>query len=364
MGALSLTDRVKALDFENKDPHRHAEVGYRLLKLLDPFAGIADIIRYHHVSWDHGRGLEHAGGRVPESSHVIHLADRIAVSIDQHAGISEQAQTIIATMRAYSGRDFKPEHVEAFAHLAGKEYFGLDISYRLDAPFLQQLVKGETVIFDNQALVRLAQFFSQMIDFRSPFTATHSSGVAASAVAIAEQMAFSEQECLTMQIAGYLHDLGKLAVPAEILEKPGKLTAAEWRLIKAHTYHGYRALEPIADLRTINEWGSFHHERLDGKGYPFHLDRRALSLGSRIMAVADIFTATAEDRPYRQGMKSGEILKLIKRLCLDGALDASVVNTLGTHFDDINYRRAIAQQTSTSDYRFFIGDSHLPAVKA
>jgi HD-GYP domain-containing protein (c-di-GMP phosphodiesterase class II) len=74
-------------------------------------------------------------------------------------------------------------------------------------------VKDEAAIFDNQGLIRLSQFFAQIIDFRSPFTASHSSGVAASAAAIAERMSFSEQECLVMQIAGYLHDLGKLAVP-------------------------------------------------------------------------------------------------------------------------------------------------------
>jgi HD-GYP domain-containing protein (c-di-GMP phosphodiesterase class II) len=355
LGGLSLTDRVRVLDFEAKDPHRHAEVGYRLLKLLDPFDGIADIVRYHHVAWHHGKGCEHEGGKVPEHSHIIHLADRIAVLINQDADISEQAGSIVARVGEFSGTEFKPEHIEAFSELAGKEYFWLDIRHRLDASFLQRLVKDETVIFDNQGLARLTQFFAQMIDFRSPFTATHSTGVAASAVAIAEQMAFSEQECLTMQIAGYLHDLGKLAVPTEILEKPGKLTAGEWRIIKAHTYHGYRTLEQIADLKTINEWGSFHHERLDGKGYPFHLNRNCLSLGSRIMAVADIFTAITEDRPYRKGMNNSEVVKIIRKLCLDGALDANVVNTLEKNFADINYRRMIAQEASISDYKFFIG---------
>lgn len=354
LGALSLTDRVKVLDFEAKDPHRHAEVGYRLLKLLDPFDGISDIVRYHHVSWRYGKGCEHEGGKVPENSHIIHLADRIAVLINQDADISKQADSIVAKVGELSGTEFKPEHIEAFSGLAAKEYFWLDIRYRLNASFLQRLVKDETAIFDNQGLARLAQFFAQMIDFRSPFTATHSTGVAASAVAIAELMAFSEQECLTMQIAGYLHDLGKLAVPTEILEKPGKLTADEWRIIKAHTYHGYRTLEPIADLKTINAWGSFHHERLDGKGYPFHLNRNCLSLGSRIMAVADIFTAVTEDRPYRKGMTNSEVMKIIKQHCLDGALDANVVATLEKFFDDINYRRIIAQDVSISDYKFFI----------
>lgn len=354
LGALSLSDRIKVLDFEAQDPHRHAETGYRLLKLLDPLDEAAEIVRYHHVPWLYGKGAEHAGGIVPNQSHILHLADRIAVLIRNDAIAGEQAHAIVTKIREYSGSSFKPEYVDAFSTLASKEYFWLDIKHRLTAAFLQSLVKDKVVTLDNKGLTRLTHFFAQLIDFRSPFTATHSTGVAASAVALAEQMAFSEQECAIMQAAGFLHDLGKLAIPTEILQKPGKLTPAEWRVITSHTYYGYRTLEPITDFKTINEWGSLHHERLDGKGYPFHLDKSNLSLGSRIMAVADVFTAITEERPYRKGMSSSEARKVINQCCQSGALDPAVVATLERHFDEINYRRMMAQKTTISDYYRFV----------
>ena len=96
-------------------------------------------------------------------------------------------------------------------------------------------------------------------------------------------------EIQDLKIAGYLHDLGKLAVPKEILEKPGKLTATEFNIVKTHAYYGYRTLETVRGLEKINNCGTLHHECLDGSGYPFHLNGDNLSIGSRIMAIADIF---------------------------------------------------------------------------
>lgn len=353
LGAFSLEDKLDIMEFEMKDPHKHADIGHRLLSLLGPFDDIATLIRFHHIAWDNGSGYEHDGCIVPEGGHIIHLADRIAVLINNQADPRDQAAMIIQKIGEFAGSEFKPELVEAFRSLATKEFFWLDIGHQLTSEHLQGLIRDETVAYDMTGLMRLAKFFAQLIDFRSPFTATHSSGVAASAVAIAKHMAFSEIECSQMQIAGYLHDLGKLAVPTEILEKPGKLTADEWKIMKAHTYHGYRALEPITDLQTINAWGSFHHERLDGNGYPFHLDRSSLTLGSRIMAVADVFTAITEDRPYRKGMDSGEAIKVIKQLAHSGALDINVAETLVKHFDSVNYGRIEAQSAAMADYKQF-----------
>jgi len=291
---------------------------------------------------------------VPDGSHILHLADRVAVLISSFTDPRGEAQAIVSTVKDYAGAEFKPDYVEAFRNLAAKEFFWLDIEQRLTSTYIQRLIIDGATAFDLDGLARIAHFFAQLIDFRSPFTATHSSGVAASAVALAEYMAFSKVECAMMKVAGYLHDLGKLAVPTEILEKPAALAANEWKTIKAHTYYGYRALEPITDLKTINEWASFHHERLDGKGYPFHLNSKELTLGSRIMAVADVFTAITENRPYRRGMRTEEAKALIQQFCANGALDRNVVDTLLKNFADINDRRNEAQRASIKDYENFL----------
>lgn len=212
-------------------------------------------------------------------------------------------------------------------------------------------MKLENMKLNTGRLFNLAGMFHKIIDFRSRYTATHSSGVAASSEALARLAGFSEEERLMMKVAGYLHDLGKLAVPTEILEKPEKLTEYEFNIIRSHTFHTYRTLEPISNLDIINIWGSLHHERIDGSGYPFHMKGEELSLGSKIMAVADVFTAIVEDRPYRNGMSSDKALQIIQRMAEDSKLDPDVVQLLRLHFDEVNHSRMAAQGISAEEYQ-------------
>src|SRR5690606_8284531 len=109
-------------------------------------------------------------------------------------------------------------------------------------------------------LIKLSEVFAYIIDFRSPFTANHSLGVAQVARKLAELAGFSENECKMMLIAGYLHDIGKLAISNEILEKPEKLETDEFNIIKSHVFYTYRTLESIKEFETINIWASLHHE--------------------------------------------------------------------------------------------------------
>jgi HD-GYP domain-containing protein (c-di-GMP phosphodiesterase class II) len=148
-----------------------------------------------------------------------------------------------------------------------------------------------------------------------------------------------------------MHDLGKLAVPAEILDKPARLNRGEYDVVRHHTFYTYRILEPIAPLRTINAWAAFHHERLDGSGYPFHLKEKDLPLGSQIMAVADVFTALAEDRPYRAGMKRSAALKILDGMSADAALNGEIVAMVRKHYDELDAVRVQAQADARMKYR-------------
>ncbi|OQA12619.1 MAG: Cyclic di-GMP phosphodiesterase response regulator RpfG [bacterium ADurb.Bin363] len=156
-----------------------------------------------------------------------------------------------------------------------------------------------------------------------------------------------------MKVAGYLHDLGKLAVPTEILEKPGSLSYEDFSIVRSHTYYTYRTLENIAEFDIINNWASFHHERMDGRGYPFHLKKQDLSLGSRIMALADVFTALSEDRPYRKGMSPDRAMKIIEEMANNSSLDKNILSLLRDHFDEINTCRTYAQEAARKEYKDF-----------
>ena len=124
-----------------------------------------------------------------------------------------------------------------------------------------------------------------------------------------------------MEVAGNLHDLGKLAIPNSILDKPGGLTKEEMSVMKSHTYYTYLVINSIGGLNQIAEWAAYHHERLDGSGYPFHCTATELSTGARILMVTDIFTALAEDRPYRKGKTLSEVLRIMEFMVKDKHID-------------------------------------------
>ena len=328
IGALSLKDKLAALQFDFANPQAHAELGYQLLKNFEPLAKIAILVQYHHVDWNEGAGTDFKGGRVPTGSHILHLADRVAVLIKDGQEILSQVKSIRDKVKEQSGKMFIPQIVKAFVELSDKEYFWLDaVSHDIDGILRKKVGLGTTQL-DMKSLLDLSSLFRRIIDFRSRFTATHSSGVAATAEALARLMGFSEQECLMMRIAGYLHDLGKLAVPAEILEKPTKLTEEEFFVMKSHAFLTYRTLESVPDFNTINIWAAFHHEKLDGRGYPFHIKGLDISLGSRVMAVADVFTALSEDRPYRKAMDNDRALLILQEMSDNSALDPSIATML------------------------------------
>jgi len=157
-----------------------------------------------------------------------------------------------------------------------------------------------------------------------------------------------------MLIAGYLHDLGKVTVDNSILEKPGKLNEDEFNIIRAHTYYTYHLLYAIPQFDTIKIWASYHHEKLNGTGYPFHIKEDNLPLGSRIVAVADVFTAITEDRPYRKGMDDEQAIRVLNSMVAEGALDGMVVQVLLDHFHEINTLRQHAQLEAAERYDRFL----------
>ncbi|HEB13239.1 MAG TPA: HD domain-containing protein [Actinobacteria bacterium] len=289
--------------------------------------------------------------------HIIHLADRIAVLTSQFQNVLEHIGKISEKINKNSGNMFVPEYVEAFNSLASKKSFWLN-SYSF-AKYDQIFHKSQSRILhlDAEGLLDLARLFCQIIDFRSRFTATHSSGVAATVEAIAENIDFSQKELLMIKLGGYLHDLGKLAVPVEILEKPGRLTQEEFSVIQSHTYYSFHLINLIPEFAVFNEWAAFHHETMDGHGYPFEIDSKSLTLGSRLMAVADVFTALTEDRPYRAGMSGEKAIGLLKTMVAEDKLDGYVVNLVDDNKDEINSVRLTAQKAAYREYQEF---SQLP----
>lgn len=352
IGALSESARLEIVETEALYMNRHAFNGAKLLEGFKPMQNEAGLIRYHHVHWNYGQGLFYNGNKVSLGSHIIHMADRTCLKIKPKQNILTQVPSILAYIDKDKDDIFEPSIVDALHKLSKKEYIWLDL---ISNNPVRKLPHG---LFDNLFLniddiVDLSIIFSYIIDFRSKFTARHSAGVAHTAHKLAELMSFSPIECKMMLIAGYLHDLGKLAISDELLEKPSKLDQEEFNVMRSHTYYTYQLLKNIPQFETINQWASYHHERLNGNGYPFKIKGSDLSLGSRIMAVADIFTAITENRPYRQGMDDDSAIKILNNMVDNQSIDGNVVSVLIDNFQEINEIRKEAQNKASLTYNDF-----------
>jgi len=247
-------------------------------------------------------------------------------------------------------RPFCSECLKLFPELIENEAFCLDIiSEKVISKELDNFFEDIDWKMDLDELINVSKLISHITDFRSPFTAAHSQGLAAVAPALAEKYNYSKRECKEIKAAAYLHDIGKLMVPTEILNKKGKPTKKEWNILRSHTYYTYQALSTSPKLDKIRNMAAYHHEKLDGTGYPFQLDKKDLNLSERIMAVADIFTAITEDRPYRKGMKKNKVEKVLTEMSLSNKIDKDIVATLLENYNEINQLR-IEKQKNASDY--------------
>jgi len=153
---------------------------------------------------------------------------------------------------------------------------------------------------------------ARAIDAKSPWTAGHSERVTSYSLKIGRVLGLSQEEIDTLRRGGLLHDLGKIGVPAEILDKPGKLTEEEEQIMRQHTQLGARILEPISAYAEVIPMVLQHHERADGNGYPNGIPKKIICLGARIFGVADSFDAMTADRPYRKAMSRERAIEIIK----------------------------------------------------
>lgn len=190
-----------------------------------------------------------------------------------------------------------------------------------DIPEAMQLRDQIAVAFSNARLVQelealnwgTLRALARTVDAKSAWTAGHSERVTQWALAIADAMRLGAKQSDILRRAGLLHDIGKIGVPAVILDKPAKLTDREYGVIKSHPRLGARILEPIRAYADVIPIVLQHHEQFGGGGYPDGLSGEQICLGARILAVADVFDALVSERPYRKGWEEEKALDLIRK---------------------------------------------------
>jgi putative nucleotidyltransferase with HDIG domain len=160
----------------------------------------------------------------------------------------------------------------------------------------------------NEGLGGLIQAFARLIESKDPYTAGHQLRVSQLSVAIAQAMDFSADAAEQIRMAAMVHDIGKIYVPVEFLNKPGRLNSSEWDIVKMHAQIGHDILSPISFPFPIHEIVLQHHERIDGSGYPMGLKESEIHVEAKIIAVADVVEAIPHHRPYRPAKGFDEVI--------------------------------------------------------
>ena len=192
----------------------------------------------------------------------------------------------------------------------------------------------------------IAELFARIIDYKSPFTKDHSIGIAQKAEIMAGHYDLTPAKTEKLYMAGALHDIGKLLVDIEVLEKPGKLDENEYRHIQSHAYETYRLLSKIDGFEEIRDWASYHHEKLNGKGYPFGITADDMTFEMRLLACLDIYQALTEDRPYKAGMHHKKAISILFELAEKGELDANIIKDIDSVFLDDNDASNVIEKTA------------------
>jgi response regulator RpfG family c-di-GMP phosphodiesterase/HAMP domain-containing protein len=199
-------------------------------------------------------------------------------------------------------------------------WFGMHEPGEEDRAQVRQFANQVAVALSNARLIEELDELSwgtlialaRTVDAKSPWTAGHSERVTRMALKIGEALGLGEKDLDDLHRGGLMHDIGKIGLAPEILDKPTALTDAEMELVRYHPVRGVSILEPIKAYANIAPMVSEHHERYDGAGYPAGLKGEEISLGGRILAIADVYDATISERPYRQSMELAKVVGIIR----------------------------------------------------
>ncbi|SNT25804.1 HDIG domain-containing protein [Granulicella rosea] len=316
--------------------------GAEIMRKLGMGDVAAEAVRGLDEHWD-GAGYPEGrkGVDIPLISRICAVAQHLDVFCSERG-----APAAMETLRERSGRWFDPDLVEAAETLYRERTLFLDCSPRDDQEITRravlQLDPGDHHELPASRIDLICEAFADVVDAKSPFTFRHSMGVAQVAVDIARCLKLPDARVTLIRRAALLHDIGKLSISNAILDKMGHLTRDEWTAIREHPGLTHEILSRIPAFEEVALIAGQHHEKLDGSGYPLHLEAADLSLESRVITLADVYSAMTEGRPYRIGLEPAAALQLLARdvptqldkRCFD-ALVLSVTGDVAHNFTSV-----------------------------
>ena len=306
---------------------KHCIFGEENMKDFPFYTDVRGVILYHHENADGSGFFKKKAEETPLMAQMIHLADLLDVSCRIHEVSAERWQS--AERFLASGRDrlFDGSLVELFFRSVQKEQY-LALAGRQIDGLLSGELPGKPKEYPFYQVQSMLKVFGKIVDYKSRFTRNHSEQIAEKLMRVAEAYGYGQETKERLYVAGMLHDIGKMAIHNDVLEKPDRLTEDEFVYMQNHAWYTYVILSQISGFEDITRWASRHHEKLNGKGYPFGLKAGQLDEKERLLACIDIYQALGEDRPYKPGLPHEKCIEIMRDMAQNGFIDGKITDDL------------------------------------
>lgn len=326
IGAYKTEEIDRMVEFETNTIWEHSIYGYLFLDRLSPIKECAEVILYHHVNYTDYEKLPRPVSCM-ETALLLKLADRIDIMLENGINPTDNTQLIDS-----GGCAFFPGNVDWFLS-ADKALHIVDRlkSGEYDAE-LRQVI--DSIHFTEEETHKYLQMLAFSIDFRSQHMVLHTITTNSISMAVAELLGFNEEEMTKIYFGSLLHDLGKVAISVDLLDKPDKLTDEETKIMRRHVEISEEILENYVhpDVCRI---AARHHEKLDSSGYPRGLMGEQLSQSERIVAIADIISALIRKRSYKEAFPLSVIRQILEDLRDSNQTCPKITNLILDNFDRI-----------------------------
>ena len=340
----------------------HAIIGERNAALLPFRTGVKNVILWHHENADGSGALGLRQDQTDFRSEFIHVADAVDILYDLKNAEPAGFEEIRKFVAGEAGHLFSDRAAAQFQKIAFEDI--LDLQAKGPEVLLKERLPAIWHDYSDEEIKAIAEFFAKIVDYKSPFTTAHSLGVAGKAKTMAEYYGWDADKTIRYYLAGAMHDIGKVVIGNEILEKPGKLDQWEYSVMKDHARASLQILGDIEGFEDITEWAANHHEKLDGSGYSRGLDASQLSFEERLMACIDIYQALTEDRPYKSGMSHAKTIAIMNSMVEEGKIDGAITMDIDTVFGNRNGGGQYVFDTASKKWKCtvcgYISEGELP----
>lgn len=309
----------------------HCYFGEENLKKFPFRTDMTDVILYHHETADGTGPYKIKGEDTPLGAQLIHFADVLDKECDLGNNSSTKYQQVLEFLEKGKGSIFIESQVTLFKECFAPEDIEKLSEYSVEKE-LRKLVPDDIIDYGYEQMLDIMDIFAKIIDYKSEFTRDHSLGIAKKAMEMGHYYHYDEDTCYCLYIAGALHDIGKLAISNDVLEKPDKLTQDEYVYMKNHAWYTFQILSKVEGFEDILKWASFHHEKLNGTGYPFGKTAKELDHNDRLLACLDIYQALGEARPYKEGLPHNRCIAIMRDMADEQFIDNSIVEDINTYF--------------------------------